>query len=53
VDAWRGHGVVGMKTALAYTIGLSFSDPSPEQARAAFEVMKQARKFIRAKLGLR
>ena len=26
---------------------------SPEQARAAFEVMKQARKFIRAKLGLR
>ena len=25
---------------------------SPEQARAAFDVMKQARKFVRAKLGL-
>ena len=36
VDAWRRHGVVGMKTALAYTIGLSFTDPSLDQARAAF-----------------
>ncbi len=26
---------------------------TPEQARAAFEAMKQARKFLRAKLGLR
>jgi hypothetical protein len=36
VDTWRRHGVVGMKTALAYTIGLGFTDPSLEQARAAF-----------------
>jgi len=36
IDTWRAHGVVGMKTAMAYTTGLAFSDPSPEEARAAF-----------------
>ena len=36
VDSWRANGVVGMKTAFAYTIGLSFTDPSFEEAQAAF-----------------
>lgn len=36
IDSWRASGVVGMKTALAYTTGLLFDDPSLEQARAAF-----------------
>ncbi|MHC4402582.1 MAG: amidohydrolase family protein [Planctomycetota bacterium] len=36
IDSWRSHGVVGMKTAFAYTIGLSFTDPSLEEARTAF-----------------
>ena len=36
VDAWPGQGVVGMKTALAYTIGLTFTDPTLDQAQAAF-----------------
>jgi hypothetical protein len=36
IDAWRKHGVVGMKTALAYTVGLHFSDPDYGAARAAF-----------------
>jgi len=36
IDSWRSHGVVGMKTAFAYTIGLEFTDPSLEEARAAF-----------------
>jgi len=36
VDSWRTYGVVGMKTAFAYTIGLDFSDPSRDDARAAF-----------------
>lgn len=36
IDSWRSHGVVGMKTAFAYTIGLAFTDPSLEEARAAF-----------------
>jgi len=36
IDAWRGHRVVGMKTAAAYTIGLSFTDPSRADAEAAF-----------------
>lgn len=36
IDSWRGSGVVGMKTAMAYTTGLFFDDPSLEQARAAF-----------------
>lgn len=36
VDSWRDHGVVGMKTAIAYSIGLSIGDPDRETARAAF-----------------
>jgi hypothetical protein len=36
INSWRSHGVVGMKTALAYTIGLSFSDPTLEEAQTAF-----------------
>ena len=36
VDLWRRQGVVGMKTALAYSLGLAFSDPSREEARDAF-----------------
>ena len=36
IDSWRSHGVVGMKTAFAYTIGLEFSDPSLEEAQSAF-----------------
>jgi len=36
VDGWRSHGVVGMKTSMAYTLGLSFDDPSPAAARQAF-----------------
>jgi len=36
IDSWRSHGVVGMKTAFAYTIGLKFSDPSLEEAQTAF-----------------
>ncbi len=36
IDSWREHNVVGMKTAFAYTIGLDFTDPTPEEARAAF-----------------
>ena len=36
VDGWRSGGVVGMKTAFAYTIGLAFADPPLSEARAAF-----------------
>jgi len=36
IDNWRKHGVVGMKTAFAYTIGLDFSEPTLEEARNAF-----------------
>ena len=36
IDVWRSHRVVGMKVALAYTIGLNFSDPSLNEAQAAF-----------------
>jgi len=36
IDGWRDEGVVGMKTAFAYTIGLAFGDPTPAEARAAF-----------------
>lgn len=36
VDSWRSHGVVGMKTAVAYTIGLAITDPTVEEARSAF-----------------
>jgi hypothetical protein len=36
IDLWRTYGVVGMKTAFAYTIGLDFSDPSRDEARSAF-----------------
>jgi amidohydrolase family protein len=36
IDSWRSHGVVGLKTAFAYTIGLEFSDPSREEAESAF-----------------
>jgi hypothetical protein len=37
VDSWRANHVVAMKVALAYSIGLSFGDPSLEEARSAFE----------------
>jgi hypothetical protein len=37
VETWCENGVVGMKTALAYTIGLRFSDPSENDVRNAFE----------------
>lgn len=36
IDGWRADGVVGMKTAAAYTIGLEFGDPSLAKARGAF-----------------
>ncbi len=36
IDRWRSYGVVGMKTAIAYTSGLQVSDPTINQARAAF-----------------
>lgn len=36
IDGWRSQGVVGMKTAIAYTSGLSVSDPSETEARASF-----------------
>jgi hypothetical protein len=36
IDSWRSHGVVGMKTAIAYTSGLAISNPTAEEARIAF-----------------
>ena len=36
IDGWRSHGVAGMKTAVAYTSGLAFSDPAPKAAQASF-----------------
>jgi len=36
IDSWRSWGVVGMKTARAYTSGLLVSDPSVQEARTAF-----------------
>ncbi|MBT4815490.1 MAG: amidohydrolase family protein [Lentisphaerae bacterium] len=36
IDQWRSHGVVGMKTAMAYTWGLKVSDPTERDARRAF-----------------
>lgn len=36
IDSWRSHGVVGMKTSIAYTIGLEVTDPTLDEARAAF-----------------
>jgi len=36
LDGWRADGVVGLKAALAASIGLAFGDPSIEEARAAF-----------------
>lgn len=36
IDGWRAAGVVAMKTALAYTVGLHFSDPGYDAARQAF-----------------
>ncbi len=36
IDTWRSHGVVGMKTAIAYTSGLAISNPTVTEARAAF-----------------
>ena len=36
IDGWRRHGVVGMKTAIAYTSGLAISDPPLVEARTAF-----------------
>lgn len=36
IDRWKALGVVGMKTALAYTLGLSFGDPSIRECRSAF-----------------
>lgn len=40
IDTWRQNGVVGMKTALAYTLGLKFNDPSLGDARAAFSKLR-------------
>lgn len=36
IDGWKPAGIVAMKTALAYTLGLRFGDPSPDEARSAF-----------------
>ncbi len=36
IDNWRKFGVVGMKTAFAYTLGLEFIDPTLEEAKSAF-----------------
>lgn len=36
IDGWRAHGVVGMKSAQAYTTGLAMLDPSRAEARGAF-----------------
>ena len=36
IDQWRSFGVVGMKTAIAYTSGLAISDPEEEDVRSAF-----------------
>jgi len=36
VNNWRSKGVVGMKTAIAYTSGLSISKPSVKEATSAF-----------------
>jgi len=36
IDAWRSYGVVGAKNGLAYTSGLSYGDPTTDEARAAF-----------------
>ena len=36
MDGWRNYGVIGMKTALAYTLGLRFGDPTLADARTAF-----------------
>lgn len=41
VDSWRAHGVVGMKTAMAYTTGLFFADPPLDDARAAFRKRRE------------
>ncbi len=41
IDHWSENGVVGMKTALAYTVGLKFSDPGAADAKEAF-AKKQA-----------
>ncbi len=38
IDGWRSFGVVGMKTAIAYTSGLYISDPELVEARAAFSL---------------
>jgi hypothetical protein len=37
IDHWRQAGVVAMKTALAYTLGLRFGDPSRREAGTAFD----------------
>ncbi len=36
VNNWRAKGVVGMKTAVAYTSGLKISKPSVKEASSAF-----------------
>jgi hypothetical protein len=36
IDGWRSLGVVGMKTAAAYTSGLAMSSPTEAAGRAAF-----------------
>jgi hypothetical protein len=36
IDGWRSFGIVGLKTAIAYTSGLSIGKPSLDEARAAF-----------------
>ena len=40
IDTWCENGVVGMKTALAYSVGLKFSDPAQSDAREAFAKKK-------------
>jgi len=36
IDSWRSYGVVGLKTAIAYTSGLAISNPTRTEAHAAF-----------------
>ncbi len=36
IDQWRSHGVVGMKTAIAYTSGLAITNPGTDEARVSF-----------------
>ncbi|HUU68355.1 MAG TPA: hypothetical protein VM186_02425, partial [Planctomycetota bacterium] len=46
IDGWRRHGVVGMKTAIAYTSGLAISDPPLVEARTAFGRKRSGRPIM-------